>query len=109
MKIKIVLLSIALLSSASLAQATSSVEKLTEKHQQENVERTRQYAEKVGKPAPQIVDYKYGMKIDVAKLIHTSRDIKTCGNFKKIMSYEDSAGNLNAVRYTLQGECVNQR
>ncbi len=109
MKIETFLLAIALLSSASLAQATLSVEKLTEKYQRENVEKTRQYAEQVGKPAPQIVDYTYDMKLDVAKLIHTSRDIKTCGNFKKIMSYEDSAGNLNAIRYTLPGECVNQR
>lgn len=108
MKIKICLFTIALLGSTQ-SYANVAVEKLTERYQQQNAAITQQYAEQAGKPAPQTIDYRYGMKIDVAKLIHTTNDIKTCGSFKKIMSYEDSAGNLHAVRYTMQGECVNQR
>lgn len=108
MKIKICLFTIALLGSTQ-SYASVAVEKLAERYQQQNTTITQRYAEQAGKPAPKTIDYRYGMKIDVAKLIHTTNDIKTCGSFKKIMSYEDSAGNLHAVRYTMQGECVNQR
>lgn len=109
MKRKVLSVAVVFFGLISVAQAKPSVEKLTEKYHQENIDATRQYAEQAGKPIPEVIDYKYGMNIDVAKLIHTSRDIETCGSFKKLMSYEDSAGELNAIRYTLQGECVNQR
>lgn len=109
MKRKVLSIAVVFFGLISVAQAKPSVEKLTEKYHQESIDATRQYAEQTGKAVPEVVNYKYGMSIDVAKLIHTSRDIKTCGNFKKLMSYEDSAGELNAIRYTLQGECVNQR
>lgn len=36
------------------------------------------YAEKNGKPMPEIQDYKYGMKIDVAKFVRQSQDPRTC-------------------------------
>lgn len=109
MKRKVLSIAVVFFGLISAAQAKPAVEKLTEKYHQESIEATRQYAEQAGKLMPEVVDYKYGMNIDVAKLIHTSRDIKTCGSFKKLMTYENSAGELNAIRYTLQGECVNQR
>lgn len=103
------LVAFVLLGGASFAQAKVSVEKLNEKYQNESTVTMREYAASTGKPAPLIRDYAYGMKIGVAKLVHTTKDISTCGNFKKIMSYEDSQGTLHSVRYTMQGQCVNQR
>lgn len=109
MKVSKYLVAFVLLSGASFAQAKVSVEKLHEKYQNESSAIMQEYAASTGKPAPLIRDYAYGMKIDVAKLVHTTEDISTCGNFKKIMSYEDSQGALHSVRYTMPGQCVNQR
>lgn len=103
------LIAVVLLSGASLAHANVPVEKLTEKYQKESTAIMQAYAARTGKSTPLIRDYAYGMKIDIAKLVHTTRDISTCGNFKKIMSYEDSQGSLHSVRYTMPGQCANQR
>ena len=49
------------------------------------------------------------MEIDVARLIHQTKNIEVCGNFKKVMSYEDSEGELHSVRYTQLGDCPSNR
>lgn len=99
------LVAIIFLSSTQLAFASSSIDNLTQKNQQKNIETTQKYAASNNKSVPEIVDYKYGMPIDVKKLIHATKEIKTCGNYKKIMSFEDSQGDLHAVRYTVLGSC----
>lgn len=50
------------------------------------------YAEKNGKPMPEIQDYKYGMKIDVAKFVRQSQDPRTCQVYPRLMTFEDSYG-----------------
>lgn len=109
MNITKVALAVVLLSSTQLAFSKSSVEQVSQKYQEQNAEITQKYAIKNNKKEPIVVDYKYGMKIDVAKLIHQTRNIETCGNFKKIMSYEDSQGKLHSVRYTKLGSCRSQQ
>jgi len=109
MNITKVVLAVVLLGSTQLAFSSSSVESLEQKYQEQNIDITRKYALDNNKKEPVVVDYKYGMKIDVTKLIHQTKDIEVCGNFKKIMSYEDSQGELHSVRYTLLGECRSSR
>ncbi|WP_205340960.1 DUF2790 domain-containing protein [Denitrificimonas caeni] len=104
-----VALTVALLSSTQLAFSKSSVEQVSQKHQEQTIDVTRKYALDNNKKEPVIVDYKYGMKIDVAKLIHQTKDVEVCGNYKKIMSYEDAQGELHSVRYTLLGDCRSSR
>lgn len=43
------------------------------------------YASKVGEPVPEVKDYVYGMKLDVAKTIHVSPPVKYCGNVDSYM------------------------
>jgi hypothetical protein len=66
------------------------------------------YAETRNKPMPQIIDYRYGMKLDVATLVRQSPDLKTCKVSPKLMTYEDSKGALNTIQYLVAGECRNK-
>ncbi|MGA9223362.1 MAG: DUF2790 domain-containing protein [Pseudomonas sp.] len=63
------------------------------------------YANKSQKIAPPIVDYKYGMKLDIAKVIRTSPDARACKVIPQLMTYEDSSGNLNTVKYQIMSPC----
>lgn len=103
------IIAIVLLSSTQLAFSKSSVELVNQKYQQQNTEIMRKYAKENKKTEPTVVDYKYGMEIDVARLIHQTKNIEVCGNFKKVMSYEDSEGELHSVRYTQLGDCPSNR
>lgn len=75
----------------------------------EVMERNRQamvaYAEKKGKPAPQIQTYRYGMNLDIAKVINVSLPIRSCGPVPSRMTYEDSSGQLNTLEYLVMGVC----
>ncbi|MCO7624904.1 DUF2790 domain-containing protein [Pseudomonas fluorescens] len=67
------------------------------------------YANQVGKSVPEVKDYSYGMKLDIAKTIHISPPVKYCGNIKSYMSYQDSKGELHSIRYIEQGDCPQKR
>lgn len=62
------------------------------------------YADK-SKKVPHVVDYKYGMKLDIAKVIRTSPDTRACKVIPQLMTYEDSSGNLNTVKYQIMSTC----
>lgn len=94
-----------LLSSTQVAFSMTSAEKTHEKQLVENIKITQNYAKQNGKDAPEIIDYKYGIKMDISKLIHQTKDLEICGPFKKVISYEDSQGALHSVRYTKLGDC----
>lgn len=63
------------------------------------------YAEKSQKVVPPIVDYKYGMKLDIAKVVRTSPDLRACKVIPQLMTYEDSSGKLNTVKYQIMSGC----
>lgn len=107
--IKTTVSAIFLMGAAQLAVANPSVEAVFQKHQQKNIEVVQKYAAANNKEVPEIVEYQYGMNIDVAKRIHMTPKIKSCGTFKRIMSYEDSQGKLHSVSYTRRGDCENGR
>ena len=70
---------------------------LLEEHQQA----VAAYAAKRDKPVPQIVDYRYGMPLDVAQLVRQSADPRTCTVVPRLMTFEDSQGTLRTVRYVV--------
>lgn len=45
------------------------------------------------------------MKMDVVKVISVVRPAKVCAVVPAAMTYEDSNGQLNTIRYTVAGEC----
>jgi len=70
-----------------------------------NVKAMEQYAASQGKPSPVVRDYEYGMKLDVVKVVSVVRPPIACAVVPAAMTYEDSKGRLNTVKYTVAGDC----
>lgn len=54
------------------------------------------------KNQPQVQDYSYGSKLDIAKVTHTPM-LNFCGVRPVEMSYVDHMGNSHIVRYEVNG------
>lgn len=65
------------------------------------------YAQKNGQPAPQVQAYRYGMALDIAKVVNVTPPISSCNAVPSRMTYEDSSGKLNTVEYKVMGVCRN--
>ena len=70
-----------------------------------NTQAMEQYAANQGKPAPVVKDYEYGMKLDVVKVVSVVRPQIACAVVPAAMTYEDSQGQLNTIKYTVAGDC----
>lgn len=103
------LLPITLLLAAGCTYAQSFPEDKVRQIEQKSVEIAQKYAERTGKPVPEIQDYSYSMKLNVAKVIYQSPNIEYCGAVPMIMVFEDSNDELRSIRYRSYGECRNQR
>ncbi|MBC8997034.1 DUF2790 domain-containing protein [Pseudomonas sp. N40(2020)] len=64
-----------------------------------------EYAANKGKAAPVIKEYAYGMKLDVVNVVSVVRSPVTCAVVPAAMTYEDSKGQLNTIKYTVAGDC----
>lgn len=103
------ILPIALLLAAGSTYAQSFPEDKVRQIEQKSIEIAQKYAERTGKPVPEIQDYRYSMKLNVAKVIYQSPNIEYCGVVPQIMVFEDSNDELRSIRYRSYGECRNQR
>ncbi|MNR13202.1 hypothetical protein D3C85_1295970 [compost metagenome] len=70
-----------------------------------NSKAMQQYAASRGKPAPVVKDYEYGMKLDVVKVVSVVRPAVACAVVPAAMTYEDSRGQLNTIKYSVAGDC----
>ena len=70
-----------------------------------NAKAMEQYAAEQGKAPPVVKEYEYGMKLDVVKVVSIVRPQASCAAVPTVMTYEDSQGQLNTIRYTVGGEC----
>ncbi|MFG9007922.1 DUF2790 domain-containing protein [Pseudomonas aeruginosa] len=93
----------------AMAQADSLPEGFVERVEQRNYEAVKRYADLKKREIPKTVDYKFGMRLDVAKVIYMTPQEQVCGNMPKIMSYEDSKGDLHSIRYMVRGSCRSER
>jgi hypothetical protein len=66
-----------------------------------------EYAVRKGKPAPEVQAYRYGMTLDIAKVVNVTPPIKSCNPVPSRMTYEDSSGKLNTLEYQVMGVCRN--
>jgi hypothetical protein len=73
-----------------------------------NTQAMEQYAARLGKPAPVVEDYRYGMTLDVVKVVSVVRPAKGCSVAPAAMTFEDSRGQLKTLRYLVAGECRKQ-
>ncbi|MEG3010932.1 MAG: DUF2790 domain-containing protein [Pseudomonas sp.] len=74
-----------------------------------NAKAMEQYAANQGKAPPVVKEYEYGMKLDVVKVVSVVKPAATCAVVPTAMTYEDSEGQLNTVKYTVAGECSCRR
>lgn len=88
-------------SSAALAEGGS--DRLYGKMIQANERAMRAYAAANGKEPPQVTHYRYGMQLDVAKVIAVTSKRDTCDVMPAQMTYEDSTGALNILEYRTAG------
>ena len=65
------------------------------------------YAIKKGKPAPELQVYRYGLQLDIAKVVNVTPPIRSCDPVPSRMTYEDSSGKLNTLEYQVMGICRN--
>ncbi len=65
------------------------------------------YAAKKGKPAPEVQAYRYGVKLDIARVVNVTPPINACKPVPSRMTYEDSKGMLNTLEYQVMGVCRN--
>jgi hypothetical protein len=71
----------------------------------EHQQAVSKYATANKKELPSIVEYKYGMNLDIAKVIRTSPELRECKVVPQLMTYEDSKGSLNTVQYQVMSRC----
>lgn len=91
------------------AQATGFSEQRNEQLIADHQQAVATYAERRAKPMPDIVDYRYGMKLDVARFVRQSGDPRTCEVVPRLMTFEDSQGTLRTVRYAVLAQCINNK
>lgn len=71
----------------------------------DNQKAMEQYAVSKGKTVPVVRHYEYGMDVDAVKVIGVVKASKICGPAPTAMTYEDSQGELNTLKYIVYGEC----
>lgn len=97
------------LTASSLAMAEGGSDRLHGRMIQANEEAMRAYATENGKNVPEVVHYRYGMKLDVAKVVSLTSTKGSCEVMPAQMTYEDSSGKLNILEYRVPGtNCRNQ-
>ena len=86
-------------SSSALAEGGS--DRLHGKMIQANEQAMRAYAAANGKKPPEVIHYRYGMKLDVARVISMTSLKGSCDVMPTQMNYEDSTGELKILEYRL--------
>jgi hypothetical protein len=72
-----------------------------------NSKAMEQYAANQGKAPPVVKDYEYGMKLDVVKVVSVVKPQPGCKVVPTAMTYEDSKGQINTIKYSVMGVCRN--
>jgi hypothetical protein len=72
-----------------------------------NAKAMEQYAANQGKAPPAVKEYAYGMKLDVVKVVSVVKPQAACNVVPTAMTYEDSKGQLNTIKYSVMGVCRN--
>ena len=82
-------------SSATLAEG--SADRVYGRMIQANEQAMQEYAAANGKNPPEVIHYRYGMKLDIARVVATTPTDSSCGVMPAQMTYEDSNGDLNIL------------
>ena len=93
------------LASPIASYAYAAGDALPEAVVQEHQKIIETYAKEKQKSLPAVVQYKYGMDLDVAKVVRLSPDVKACKVMPQLMTYENSEGELRTVEYRIMSGC----
>ncbi|MFJ7140435.1 MAG: DUF2790 domain-containing protein [Pseudomonas protegens] len=96
-----------LLSISTLALAEGGGDRTFTRAMVENQRAMERYAVSQGKAAPVVQSYRYGMALDIARVVNVTPPIKSCEVVPSRMTYEDSAGQLKTIEYQVVGQCRN--
>ncbi|MFW5326160.1 DUF2790 domain-containing protein [Pseudomonas aeruginosa] len=96
-------MTISLLAVSSFALAEGGADRVFGRMLQSNEKAMAQYAETQGKAVPDVKHYKYGMNLDIAKVVSVTPSSSACGVVPARMTYEDSQGELHTIEYRVQG------
>ncbi|WP_321862509.1 DUF2790 domain-containing protein [Pseudomonas paraveronii] len=66
-----------------------------------------EYAAREGKVPPVVQNYRYGMTLDIAKVVSVTPPVRACGPVPSRMTYEDASGQLKTLEYQVMGVCRN--
>lgn len=102
-------LSAILLALSLSAQASGFNDSRSQQLLDEHQRAVAAYAAERATPVPEIVDYRYGMPLEVARLVRQSGDPRTCEVVPRLMTFEDRQGTLRTVRYVAQSQCINNK
>lgn len=98
-----------ILTASSAALAEGGADRLHGKMIQANEQAMRAYAAANGKAPPEVTHYRYGMQLDIRKMVSLTSSRGTCDVMPAQMTYEDSTGNLNILEYrTADIGCLGQ-
>ncbi|MBX8492771.1 DUF2790 domain-containing protein [Pseudomonas cichorii] len=103
--LKLSVLAFALVSPVT-SYAFSSVDLQGEERSRVHQLKVEEYAAKTQKAVPEIKNYAYGMKLDIARVVVKTPAPKSCGVNSKLMTYENSLGELNTLRYKVLSDCA---
>ncbi|MBM0137548.1 DUF2790 domain-containing protein [Pseudomonas alliivorans] len=92
-----------ILAASSAALADGGSDRLYGKMIQENEQDMRTYAAVNGENPPEVIHYRYGMKLDVAKVISMTSTKASCDVMPAQMNYENSSGELKILEYRTIG------
>ncbi|MBA1273898.1 MULTISPECIES: DUF2790 domain-containing protein [Stutzerimonas] len=99
-----IMAALSLMTVTSLTMAGGSSDSTYGEMIRANEKAMQEYAISTGKNPPKVVHYRYGMELDIAKVIQTTPTDITCNEvIPAQMTYEDSKGNLNTLEYDVMG------
>lgn len=109
MKILRITATLSIMTISSFALAEGSADHVYGRMIQANEKAMLEYAAANGKNPPEIIHYRYGMKLDIAKVVNTTPTGTSCDVMPAQITYEDSNGDLKTLEYRLAGAgCRNQ-
>ncbi len=93
---------------SSAVFAEGGADRLTDSRLETHAKAMAQYALSKGKSLPVVKQYEYGMKLDMTKVVGVAQAEGSCKVVPAAMTYEDSSGNLNTVKYLITADCNSQ-
>ncbi|CAE6952653.1 MULTISPECIES: DUF2790 domain-containing protein [Pseudomonas] len=94
---------LSILTISSFAVAEGGSDRVYGRMIQANEQAMQEYAEANGMNPPEVIHYRYGMKLDVARVVATTSTDSSCNVMPAQMTYEDSNGDLNILEYRVAG------